>query len=125
MAIPGGVTRKTWPLGEILAALLVSAQLAGIVEGRFSRESFWSWAPHDTIIQYRLRVEKDGRQLTPRETFERYGLRSGGRRYEPAEDLIAVLRIRDERERSSDMRVTATISTDGGPFRTWRWETED
>ena len=95
------------------------------MEGRFSRESFWSWAPHDTIIKYRLRVEKDGRRLTQREIFERYGLRAGGRRYEPAEDLIAVLRTREERERSSDMSVTATISTDGGPFQTWRWETED
>ena len=121
----GRTRKKPWPLGEILAAILISSQFAGIFEGRFSHETFWSWAPHDAIIEYRLRVEKGGRRLLPREIRQRYGLLAQGRRHEPAEDLIAVIRTREEREESPGTRVTAQISTNGGPFVKWQWESGD
>jgi hypothetical protein len=114
--------RRWWPgIRGTLVLLFLMAQVAGIVWGRVSGESFWAWAPHDSIVDYAIDAWHGGSVVARAGVEARYGLPAGGRRYEPVADLIAVVRTRDARLQQPDHCVRVTYRVNEGARQTWAW----
>lgn len=113
--------RRVRGFRHALALAFLGAQVAGLAWGRVSGESFWAWAPHDSIVDYAIDAWHDGSPVARREVEARYGMPAGGRRYEPVEDLMAVVGTREAREQSRDFRVRVTFRVNGGERRTRSW----
>ena len=96
MMVKRGVIRR-FGAKDILAAAIIMAQLVGIVRGRFSHESFWSWVPHDRVLTYRMEVKIGRHVLTPSEIRQRYGVYQQGLRGDYLEDFTHIIRLREER----------------------------
>lgn len=107
-----------------LAALLLTAQIAGIGIGRATNESFWSWMPHDRALDYELEVSVDGRTLGALEVKERYGLAPAGRRADNVEDVIAIVRTHEQRRPEDQTTVILRYSINDGEEQVWRWPVE-
>jgi len=65
--------RTAFPaLRTILAASLLSLQVVGVIQARFSPERWFGWAMFHTYAPYRIEVTIRGEPLTPEQIASRY-----------------------------------------------------
>lgn len=106
------------------AALFLLAQVAGVVRARFVPESWFSWAPHDRQVEYRLEVTVGGRALSTGEIAERYRMPPSGWNSHGVADLKDVVRRAESRGGDEAVRVVLFYRDNGRPEATWRWPEE-
>lgn len=106
------------------ATLFLLAQVAGVVRSRFVPESWFSWAPHDRQVEYRLEVTVDGRALSADEIAERYRMPAAGWNSHGVADLKDVVRRAEGRGAAGATTVRLVYRDNGRPETTWTWPEE-
>lgn len=102
---------------------LLLMQMAAVVHARLV-PSRWlgAWAPNDYAVRYRLQVHVDSCLLSADETGERYGLRAEGVYENPVQNLMDIVRQREETYgREDHARVVLTYHRNRGRLEEWRW----
>ena len=105
-----------------VGVMLLLAQLAAIVMARATPRKYFCWAPNDYLVEYRLRVSRDGRDLPQSAVRARYRLPDATYEY-PAEHIMDVIeRYETTYGRNDHAAVELSYVLNGsGPERTWRW----
>jgi hypothetical protein len=101
-------------------AILLVAQLAGIIRARFRDETWFAWAPNDQIVEYELAVAISGRSLTEDEIASRYQIDARGVYQQSAANLISIVGQYEASHGARDHAVVRlTYRVDGGARETW------
>lgn len=107
-------------LGEILALLILAFQLVGVLRSPFVADRFFSWAPHDQRVEYRISAREAGVPVEKSEIYARYGLPSEGRNWHAYGDILKVIEVVESRKPQSarwDVRVDYEVNL--GPTQSW------
>ena len=114
------ISRLTWRAALALVFVLLQAGL--VLRSRFATDRFFSWAPHDRQIEYRIEGAVAGVPLSPEQVTYRYGLTPGGWLSHAAEDLQWTIAARETRLAPAQRAaVTMTYRVNGNPWKTWMY----
>ena len=108
----------------VAGVVFLAVQCGLVAHGRFVDSRDFSWAPHSSQVEYVLRVEIAGRELSPAEAARRYRLREPyGWEAHSYKNLIDVV-AQYERTygRADAARVHLDYRVNGGEPQTWEWE---
>lgn len=104
-----------------MAVSFIAAQAVLVARARFVPDRYFSWAPHDRQIEYRISgTAWDGTPIAD-VAQSRYGLAAEGWCSHAAEDLEWTIRAREQRT-APELRareVMLTYRANGGPWKTW------
>ena len=109
-------------LCEVLAALLILAQLGGVVRSRFTDDSFFSWAPHDQRTDFRIEATWRGEPVPGKQIWKRYSLAPRGTDWHAWGDPLSVIQVAESRlppEQRWEILVRYRVNT--GPEQVFRW----
>lgn len=101
---------------------LLLLQIISVINARFVSSRWLAWAPNDYAVVYRLQVQIDGRDLSADEIGKRYKLVSEGVYENPAQNLIDIVRQREQTYGRNDQAEAMLVyRPDGGAAQEWRW----
>jgi hypothetical protein len=107
---------------NVLALLFVALQALLVARARFVEDSFFSWAPHDRHVLYRIEYRVGGVGPPGDGAARRYGLPAEGWNSHAEGDLFWVIRTREERlPAAARAEVTVTYRVNGRDWQTWRY----
>lgn len=101
---------------------LLVLQIVSVVHARFESSRWLAWAPNDYAVGYRMKVHIAGRDLSADEIGKRYQLLSEGVYENPAQNMIDILRQREQTYgRNDQAEVLLVYRPNGGLPQEWRW----
>ena len=109
-------------LRTALAVSLLSLQVVGVVQARFSPARWFGWAMFHTYAPYRITVTIRGEALTPDQIAARYRIPAADVERRSIEHPIDIIRRFEEtRGAADDARVTLRYHEGRGAEQEWRW----
>ena len=108
---------------RLVGILLLLAQVGAVIHARFV-PSRWlgAWAPNDYAVWYRIQVRIQDRSLSTDEVGQRYGLRAESVYEYPPQNLMDIVRQREETYgRADNAQVVLTYHQNREPMQEWRW----
>ena len=104
------------------AICLLLLQIVSVIHARFVPSRWLAWAPNDYAVGYELQVRISGRRLSGDEVGKRYELPSEGVYENPAQNLIDIIRQREQTYgRNDQAEVVLVYRPNGGSPQEWRW----
>jgi len=112
-------------LRTLLAVLFLSAQLGAMVYARLSPRRYFCWTPNDSIDQFQLHVNVNGRELPQPEVWRRYQIETrhqGSVEYPIVQLIDQIRQYETTYGRSDNARVWLNWRHNGRPqLKQWQW----
>lgn len=106
----------------VTATVFLIAQGLSILYAQLGSSRYFCWAPNDYMVSYDIRVEIQGKRLSPSDVERRYRLPANGVYQNIASHLIDNLRQYETTYGRNDRAyVLLTYSTNGTQERSWEW----
>jgi len=97
-------------------------QLGSVVHARFVPSRWLAWAPNDYAVWYRVQVRIKEHLLSAGEIRQRYRLPAGVVYENPAQNLMDIVRQREQTYGWDDRaQVVLFYRPNGGPTQQWQW----
>ena len=104
------------------AGICLLLQIVSVAHSRYVPSRWLAWAPNDYAVGYCLQVHIKGHGLSSDEIWKRYYLGPEGVYEEPVQNIMDIVRQREQTYgRNDQAEVLLIYRPNGGLPKEWRW----